>query len=107
MDPKNPSATVLYGVEVRSGQVLFTKPVPGSIGSDITYGGYDFRMGPDGWVWTYIGDVLVRVNPEDVRAEVVGKVASPGKMAFAGSDLYLAGTEHLRRIRGVGKKQGK
>jgi hypothetical protein len=99
-DSKDESRSVLYGVDVTSGKVLFAKPVP-KIAFDITYGGYDYRKGPDGWIWTYLGDVLVRINPDDVRIELLGKVNSPGKMAFAGHDLYLAGTENLRRIKGI------
>jgi len=95
---------ILYGVDVRSGKVLFTKEIPGSIGVDITYGGNDFRKGADGRIWTYIGDVLVRISPEDVGIEVVGKVKSPGRIAFAGADVYLGGTDHLRRIKDIVKR---
>ena len=52
-------------------------------------------------VWTYVGDVLVRIDPADVRVEVVGKLKPPGRIAFAGADIYLAGTTDLRRVKDI------
>jgi hypothetical protein len=57
--------------------------------------------GPDGFIWTYLKDVLVRINPEDASVRVVGKIIPPGRPAFVGRDLYLAGSEQLRRIRNI------
>lgn len=103
-DPEQEDQWLLYGVDVATGQVLFTKPLPGSFRLDTTtnrHGGNEYRVGPDGNVWAYIGDVLVRIHPEDVRIEPLGRVSPPGRIAFAGEDVYLAGTEELRVIRGI------
>jgi len=85
---------VLYQVDVESGVVDFVLEVPARFGGD-------FRTGPDGAVWTFLGDTLVRILPEDARIEPVGKVGKPGQIAFAGRDVYLAGDVHLRRVAGV------
>lgn len=71
--------------------------------------GFDFKLGPDGQVWTYTGGKmeavnaekawglayedasLVRINPEDGAITMVGKVGRVGRMAFQGKDLYLTG----------------
>ena len=46
-------------------------------------------------------DVLVRIDPKDASIHVVGKINPPGYPTFVGNDLYLSGTEQLRRIRNV------
>jgi len=46
-------------------------------------------------------DVLVRIDPRDARVHVVGKVDPVGYSTFAGNDLYLSGSEKLRRIRNI------
>jgi len=66
-----------------------------------TSGANEYRLGPDRRVWAYVGDVLVRIHPEDVRVEVLGRVPSPGRIGFAGEDVYLCGTTELRVIRGL------
>jgi len=50
---------------------------------------------------TYLKNVLVRIDPKDARVEVVGKIDPVGWPTFASSDLYLAGSEQLRRIRNI------
>ena len=58
-----------------------------------------FVRGPDGFVWTYLKDVLVRIDPTDASVNVVGKINPVGWPTFVNLDLYLAGSEQLRRIR--------
>ena len=70
---------------------------------------FDYRLGPDGKVWTFIDEVLVRIHPDDARIEVIGDLRftnwhnprGPGRIAFAGNDIYLAGYQELRRVRGI------
>ena len=75
-------------------------PLPVPIGSNQTEP-FDFRLGPDGKVWTYLGGALVRIDPRDTSVEPVGRIALGGRIAFSGSDIYLAGSERLRRVAGV------
>ena len=103
-DPADAKASILYGVNVATGQVTFRKTIPYPLGVRIGSNQkepFDFRLGPDGKLWTFLGGALVRINPADARIEVVGKLARGGRMALAGGDLYLAGGDSLRRVRGV------
>ena len=93
-----------YGVDITAGEVLFTKKVPRDFQFNegtITYGRTEFRLGPDGKVWAWLGDRLIRIDPADASIEVLGVVSPPGRIAFAGEDIYLAGTDEVRVIRGV------
>jgi hypothetical protein len=58
-------------------------------------------QGPDGFVWTYLRDVLVRIDPKDATVYVVGKIIPVGYPTFVGRDIYLSGPEQLRRVRNV------
>ncbi len=103
-DPAMEDRWLLYGVDIATGEVLFRKPVPGSLNLETSpnrHGSNEYRVGPDGNVWAYIGDVLVRIHPEDVRVEVLGRVSPPGRLGFADDDVYLCGTTELRVIRGI------
>jgi hypothetical protein len=60
----------------------------------------DFARGPDDFVWTFLKDALVRIDPKDASVHVVGKTNHPGKPTFVGNDVYF-GTQQLRRIRNV------
>lgn len=65
----------------------------------------DFVCGPDGFAWTYLKNVLVRINPEDASVHVVGKIEPLGYLTFVGNDLYLSGSERLRRLHGIAQSQ--
>jgi hypothetical protein len=71
---------------------------------DPSYEYLSLTRGPDGFIWTYIKDVLVRINPQDARIHVVGKIEPVRSPTFVGNDLYLSGSERLRRIRNVVEK---
>jgi hypothetical protein len=91
--------TTLYAIDVSSGQVVYRRNVVGSVGGA-------FRPGPDGQIWTFLGDALVRIRPDTGDVTPVGSVSSgAGDLAFAGTDLYLAGSNSLRRIRGIVPRQ--
>ncbi len=107
-DPDVEGGGVLYGVDIDAGQVLFTKKVPRdfSLNTSVNrHGNNDFRIGPSGRVWTYLGDRLVRIDPADATVEVIGSVSPPGRIAFSGADLYLGGTTDVRVIRNIVARQ--
>jgi len=113
VDPKRSGSGLLYGVDVASGEVLFRRTLPWRVSVDDywphwvdpSYEYLSFTRGPDGFIWTFLGNVLVRIDPKDANVHVVGKVDPPGYPTFVGNDLYFSGAEQLRRIRGIVPKQ--
>jgi len=105
-DPAVENGGLIYGVEIRAGKVLFIKKLPDTLrfrwGSGTTH--WDFVKGPDGNVYTYLGNVLVRIRPAGARVEVLGRPGRVGRFCFAGNDLYLAGDKPVRRLPGVAAK---
>ncbi len=109
VDPERPGNGILYGLDVATGEVLFRKTLPWPVGTDgywphwvdPPYEHLDLVRGPDGFVWTYLKDVLVRIDPKDASVHVVGKIEPLGRPTFVGNDVYFAGTEQLRRIRNI------
>jgi len=108
-DPKRPGAGLLYGVDATTGEVLFRKTLPWRVSLDdywphwvdLSYEYLSLTHGPDGSIWTYLKDVLVRIDPQDARIHIVGKIDPVGSPTFVGNDLYFSGSEQLRRIRNV------
>ena len=130
-DGKKQKTSLIYKVNVETGQVVWTKtlPYPAGFRPADHRDGFDFSLGPDGKVWTYTGGKfvpvnpeknwwnaylskelsLIRIDPDDGAIEVVGKINQTGEMAFSGRDLYLSGGDryldqksiYLRRIRNV------
>ena len=127
-------SSILYKLNVETGQIVWRKTLPYPAGFRMNENaarqdGFDFRLGPDGRVWTYTGGrfapvnpshawhysyrgtdlCLVRIAPDDGRIEVVGKLDRGGEIAFSGRDLLLSGgckylepaNQSLRRIRNV------
>jgi outer membrane protein assembly factor BamB len=96
---------LLYGVDAETGRVLWQQPVPAgplTAFSQVRRLRYSFRRGPLGYVWTFFGDVLVRIDPRDAAVKVLGRVATgPAQLAFAGGDVYLGGGTRLRRFETV------
>lgn len=108
-DPANGRKSILYGVDLERGEVVWKKSLPFKlpvqIGSNQKVP-WDFRRGPDGHIWTFMGreaKALVRINPEMATVEGVAHVNRGGRLAFSSSDIYLSGTTYLRRIRNVTK----
>ena len=108
-DPEDPDCSILYGVDLTAGEVLFRKTLPSRVSTDVywphwvdpSYVYEHLTLGPDGFVWTYLQDVLVRINPKDARVHVVGRIDPVGYPTFVGKDVYLSGSEGLRRVRNI------
>jgi hypothetical protein len=102
-----PDSGLLYGVDVTTGDVLFRKLLPGPVSIDShwphwvdpSYEYLGLVRGPDGFLWTWLKNVLVRIDPKDASVHVVGKINPVGHPTFVGKDVYLSGPEQLRRIR--------
>ena len=105
-NPADDKTYYLYGVDILTGKVAFRKLVPNPETQirPSTHQGkyrYDLFPGPDGKVYTFMQHRLVRIDPETTMIEVVGYIGAPGDMVFVGNDLYMSGTDAVRRIRGV------
>ncbi|MBI2925661.1 MAG: hypothetical protein HYY24_08150 [Verrucomicrobia bacterium] len=108
-----PGAGLLYGIDGSTGDVLFRKPLPWPVSVDDhwphwvdpSYEYLSLTRGPDGFIWTYLKNVLVRIDPQDARIHVVGKLEPVGYPTFVGNDVYLSGSEQLRRIRRIARSQ--
>jgi hypothetical protein len=107
--PQDPKQSILYGADVGTGEMLFTKPLPSPVSTDAywphwvdpSYEYLAFERSPDGFVWTYLKDLLVRIDPKNAGIHVVGKVDPVGWPTFVNRDLYFSGNEQLRRIRNI------
>lgn len=102
--PNDSRQSILYKCNVLDGDAVDKIIVPYALG--IKLGSdqrvrFDYRLGPEGKVWTYVNNVIVKIDPEDMEIEIVGKIDLGGKMAFTGKDLYLSGSEFLRRVPGI------
>ncbi len=105
-DVADGKGTILYCVDVNAGKVLFAKRL--AMPLRVRLGGnqkepWDFRLGPDGMVWTFLKYALVTINPADGAIKVLGKVHGNGHLAFSGRDVYLSGGVNLRRIKGINR----
>ncbi len=108
-DSEHQDRSILYGVDLEKGDVLFTKGLPYPVSTDgywphwvdPSYEYHGFIKGPDGFVWTYLKNMLARIDPKDATVHVVGRIDPVGWPTLVGRDVYLSGSEQLRRIRGL------
>lgn len=94
---------LLYGLEAKTGKILWTRPVPRNpvtSFSQVRRHAYSFRRGPNGFVWATFEHCLVRIDPRDARVHPVGKI-DPAQIAFARDSVFMAGGSHLRRIKNL------
>jgi len=111
-DPEDESKAILYGIDTRKRTVEFRKFLPYPLAWRVRRQGgqnttkFDFQLGPDGFVWTYVGPGLVRIDPKDASVHVVGWLMESGPMAFSGRDLFLGGSVELRMIRNAVPPEG-
>jgi hypothetical protein len=103
---ENEDKGLFWGANWKTGEVLFTKKTPDRIPFGWSQGTskWDYVWGPDKKIWTSLGDVLVRIDPETCGIEPLGRLPENGKYLFVGGDLYLTGTEELRVIRNAAQE---
>ena len=89
---------VMYTADLVKGRLLGRAELPAAARRDVA-------LGPDGKVYTFLDKTLVRVDPEKLTVTTICET-TPGRMAFVGCDLYLAGDVQLRRIANVSRLAG-
>ena len=130
-DPEDPKKSILYAVDIRGCEALdggknlgktatgdeplplvslkpvFRKslptPLPVAIGSN-QQEPWDFRLGPDGRIWTFIDGVLVRIDGTNGSICPIGRLATGGRLAFSQGHVYLGGTTAIRRVKDLSSK---
>ncbi|HOD82617.1 MAG TPA: hypothetical protein PKG77_14445, partial [Phycisphaerae bacterium] len=60
---------------------------------------WDFRLGPDGKVWTFLNNVLIAIDPATLDIAPIGRLDKPGCLALAAGRIYLGGTTAVRRVK--------
>ena len=102
--PDNPQASILYVVDVEGPRVVHRKslpcPLPVAIGSN-QQEAWDFRIGPDGMVWTFMGGAMVRIDPAGATVHALGRLSTPGRIAFSKGKVFLGGTTFVRQVKGL------
>ncbi|OQB82576.1 MAG: hypothetical protein BWX88_03885 [Planctomycetes bacterium ADurb.Bin126] len=98
----NADESVLYLADAREGKLLATRtlgyPLPVAIGSN-QQENWDFRLGPDGKVWTFLNNVLIAIDPATLDIAPIGRLDKPGCLALAAGRIYLGGTTAVRRVK--------
>lgn len=103
-NPEDSQSSILYLVEVNTPSLVYKRvlpfPLPVAIGSN-QQEPWDFRLGPDGGVWTFINNALVRIEPKSGGIQVIGRLNIGGPLAFSGGEIYLGGTPSIRRLKRI------
>jgi hypothetical protein len=96
--------SLLYGFDPTWGKILWTKSVPSrpvTAFSHVRRQAHSFRRGPEGFIWSFFDNTLVRIDPRNACVEPVGRLpggSRPAQLAFAQGKVFLAGGSHLRRL---------
>lgn len=83
---------IFYVINIAEGKTIHS--------AEIASGASDLKIGPDGKIYAFIGDVLTRIDPNTFELIPLGSVENAGRMLFKGNDIYLTGL-NLRRINNV------
>jgi len=95
------AGTLFFKVDVRTGEVHYVKELGGEAFLGMRPYNRRLTMGPDGWVWLYIDNVISRIRPEDGMIERLLEARPAQNLLFFNNDVYLYGTASLRRISGL------
>jgi hypothetical protein len=91
----------IYKVDIRKGSLLWLKTLPGeAFGADIRVYDHRLALGPDAYVWMFIGSVLYRIDPTNGSLQKIVDMPA-GNLVFHNQDLYVYRGPNLLRISGV------
>ncbi|MEZ5324866.1 MAG: MBG domain-containing protein [Verrucomicrobiales bacterium] len=99
--PTDAGRSILYLADIPAKSVIFTKELPFAMPvtpDSLRTEAWDFRIGPDGAIWTFLDDALTRITPLDGCVDVLGKV-EPGQIAFLNGAILLGGQPQVRSVR--------
>jgi len=83
-------ATLVYGLDLESGEVLFEKRYPGRAFTGMcAYDRTDLVRGPDGCGWLFVDQALCRIRPDGALERVRDEMPYRGKMLWQGRTLYI------------------
>ncbi len=93
--------TNFYTVDVVTGGLLLVTNLPAAAFGTIRV--YDRRLtlGPDGYIWIYLGSALYRIHPDNGGAQKIFDDTGSFSTVFQGDDLLLHGGTNIRRIRNL------
>ncbi len=82
--------TLVYGLDLNSGKMLFQKRYPGRAFTGICqYDRTPLVRGPDGCGWLFVDEALCRIHPDGTLETVRDKIEYRGKMIWQGKTLYI------------------
>jgi hypothetical protein len=99
--PAEAGRSILYLADIPAKTVVYTKELPFAMPvtpDSLRTEAWDFRMGPDGAIWTFLDDALTRITPLDGCIDVLGKV-EPGQIAFSNGAILLGGQPQVRSVK--------
>jgi hypothetical protein len=82
--------TLVYGLDLSSGKMLFQKRYPGRAFTGICrYDRTPLVRGPDGCGWLFVDEKLCRIHPDGTLETVRDDIEYRGKMIWQGKTLYI------------------
>lgn len=101
----------IYKVDASTGEMVYLKDYVNVTNSSFGIGtstAYDFKMGPDGFIYTYFNiyglPILSRVEPTIGGVELIGNVGT-GRIAFIDDTIYIGTGSKLTKVEGVLNKE--
>jgi hypothetical protein len=83
-------STLVYGLDLASGKMLFEKRYPGRAFTGICeYDRTPLVRGSDGCGWLFLDEKLCRIHPDGTLETVREKMEYRGKMIWQGNTLYV------------------